>query len=210
MATAPRWLQWTRSLQSIAQAGLTFAQDPHDVERYEELRRLAAEMAADGTGEDKAAIEGFFVSERGYPTPKVDVRAAVIVEEQILLVRERDDGGWTMPGGWADIGESAAEAVVRETREEAGIEIRAVKLIAVYERERRGHPVHPHFSYKLFFAGEPCSSQEPRSGGAPDVIGAGFFTRTDLPPLSLARVTAQEIELAFEHAADPSLPTEFD
>ena len=204
----PRWLEWTRRLQSVAQAGLTHARNPYDLERYRDVRRVAAEIAAVGSEGDVDAILAFFDSERGYPTPKVDVRAAVIVEERILLVMERDDGDWALPGGWADVGESAAEAAVRETREEAGIEVRPEKVIALYERERRGHPPHPEFSYKIFFACAARGVPEPRGGT--ETLGTAFFAPDALPRLSAARVTAQEIAVAFAHHRDPGLPTEFD
>ncbi len=205
---APAWLRWVRTLQSLAQAGLTYAEDSYDIERYRELRHVAAEMAAGFTDGDARAIEGFFAAAAGYPTPKIDVRAAVIVDGQILLVRERADGGWSLPGGWADVGESAAEATERETREEAGVEVRAIKLIALFDRERRGHPLHVDYSYKAFFACQPIGDVDPRPG--PETLGAGFFAPSALPPLSLPRVLPEEIELAFAHAADPGLPTAFD
>jgi ADP-ribose pyrophosphatase YjhB (NUDIX family) len=192
----------------VGQAGLTYAGDPFDRERYREVRRVAAEIAASGTGTDPVVIEGFFASERGYPTPKIDVRAAVIADQRILLVRERDDGGWSLPGGWADVGESAGETAERETREEAGFEVRAVKLLALYDRERRGHPRHPEYSYKAIFACEPHGPPRPRPGA--ETIDARFFARDELPELSLARVLPDQITLAFAHAADPDLPTAFD
>jgi ADP-ribose pyrophosphatase YjhB (NUDIX family) len=207
-SVTPRWLEWTRRLQSIAQAGLTHSRDSYDLERYSEVRRVAAEIAAAGSEGNADAILAFFTSERGYPTPKVDVRAAVIVEERILLVRERDDGRWALPGGWADVGESAGEAAVRETLEEAGIEVRPEKVIALYERERRGHPAHPEFSYKIFFACRVRGVAEPRGGA--ETLDAAFFASNALPPLSAARVTAQEIAVAFAHHREPELPTEFD
>jgi ADP-ribose pyrophosphatase YjhB (NUDIX family) len=205
---APRWLQWTRRLQSVAQAGLTHARDPYDLERYRDVSRVAAEIAAAGSEGDADAILGFFASERGYPTPKVDVRAAVIVQEEILLVKERDDGRWALPGGWADVGESAGEAAVRETREEAGIDVQPQKVIALYERERRGHPPHPEFSYKVFFACRARGVPQPRGGA--ETLAAAFFAPDALPPLSAARVTPQEIAVAFAHHREPGLPTEFD
>lgn len=210
MAGTPDWLRWARSLQSVAQAGLHYATDPFDVERYAEVRRLAAEIAAAGAGADAQAVEKFIASDRGYPTPKIDVRAAVIDGDRILLVRERDDGGWSMPGGWADVGESAAEAAERETREEAGLEVRAVKLIALYERERRGHPPHPEFSYKAFFLCELGSRPSALGAAAHETTDARFFGRAELPPLSLARLTPEEVATAFEHHRDRTLATEFD
>ena len=205
---SPRWLQWSRRLQTVAQAGLTHARDPFDLERYRDVRRIAAEIAAAGSDGNVDAIQGFFASERGYPTPKVDVRAAVIVQERILLVKERDDGGWSLPGGWADVGESAGEAAVRETLEETGVEVRPEKVIALYERERRGHPPHPEFSYKVFFACQICGDHKPQPG--PETLDATFFAPDALPPLSAARVTSQELAVAFAHHRNPQLPTEFD
>lgn len=204
----PSWLDWARELQSIAQTGLTYASDPYDAERYRRVRRLAAEIAASHTTEGVEAIERFFASESGYPTPKIDVRAAVIVEGRILLVLEGDGTGWALPGGWADIGDSAAEATVRETREEAGLEVQAVKLIALHDRQRRGHPPHPEYSYKAFFACRALQDAEPRPG--PETLDARFFDPGGLPSLSLERVLREQIELAFTHHADPGLPTEFD
>jgi ADP-ribose pyrophosphatase YjhB (NUDIX family) len=197
-----------RELQSIAQAGLTFAENPYDLERYAALRRVASEIAAHCSDGDAGAIEGFFASERGYPTPKLDVRAVVIVGTSILLVDERDGSGWSLPGGWADVGESAAQAAARETQEEAGVEVRPVKLIALYDRQQRGHPPHPEYSYKLLFACHPISAAAPRPG--PETAGAAFFDRHRLPPLSLVRVLPEQIELGFRHHANPDLPTEFD
>jgi ADP-ribose pyrophosphatase YjhB (NUDIX family) len=134
----------------------------------------------------------------------------VIVEGRILLVQEREDQAWALPGGWADIGESAATAAERETREEAGLEVRATKLIALYDREHQGHPPHPEYSYKAFFACAPVSDPAPLPRAGSETLGAAFFDRHDLPPLSLPRVLPEQIETAFAHAADPDLPTEFD
>jgi len=242
-AAAPPWLGWVQALQSIAQAGLTYAEDPYDIARYRQVRHLAAEIAAGQTGGRGEAIEDLFAAARGYPTPKLDVRAAVIVEGRILLVEERDGGGWSLPGGWADVGESAAEAVVRETHEEAGVDVEAIKLIALLDRARHGHPQHPEYSYKAFFACRPRGPLAPAGGavapaggavapaagaaapaGGPvapaasdvaptagdETTAAAFFPRSSLPPLSVARVTPAQIEMAFAHDANPERPTEFD
>jgi ADP-ribose pyrophosphatase YjhB (NUDIX family) len=205
----PDWLRWARALQSVAQAGLTYAQDPYDLARYRDVQRVAAEIAAAGSAGNPETIANFFASDRGYPTPKVDVRAAVIADQRILLVREREDGCWTMPGGWADVGESAAEAAVRETQEEAGLAVRAVKLIALLDRERRGHPRHPEYSYKIFFGCELADVAQP-TPQSPEILDAGFFAPDALPELSLPRITPAEIELAFLHWGTPALPAEFD
>ncbi len=204
----PKWLAWARELQSLAQDGLAYCQNPYDIERYQAMRNLAVEMLAHHAGFDPEFLTGLFEGESGYATPKVDVRGAMFRGNTILLVRELADGGrWTLPGGWADPGDSPGEAVRRETREETGYESRVTKLAAVYDRNRRGHPYFYYSVYKFFFlceitGGEPLTSHE--------TGGVGFFTEDRLPELSLGRVTPEEIHTLFEHHRTPSLPTEFD
>jgi ADP-ribose pyrophosphatase YjhB (NUDIX family) len=205
--TDPRWLEWARQLQAVAQAGLTYAQDPFDVERYQEIRRLAAEMVAAHTGVEREHVHDLFAGEFGHPTPKVDVRGVIFRDDAILLVKERVDGGWTLPGGWADVNESPAEAVVRETYEESGYQTRAVKLLALYDRRKHEHPPHPWHIYKIFFQCELV-------GGAPatsiETDGVAFFARDAIPPLSVGRVTTAQIARFFEHYRNPEWPTDFD
>jgi len=203
----PRWLSWAQRLQAIAQTGLTYAPNQYDVERYEEVREIAAEMMAEGSHGELATIRGLFASQAGYATPKVDVRGVVFRENRILLVKEREDGGWTLPGGWADVGESPADATVREVREESGFETRAVKLLAVYDRNRHGHTPIPFHAYKLFFRCEII-------GGAPansvETEGVDWFAEDSMPVLSISRVTPVQIHRFFEHLRNPGWPTEFD
>ena len=134
------WIAWARRLQAIAQNGLMFSQDPFDRERYEHVRNVAAEILAAFSDLDTALISHLLSGEQGYATPKVDVRGAVFRENRVLLVREHSDGLWTLPGGWADVGESPAEAVVREIREESGFETQVCKLVALYDRNKHEHP----------------------------------------------------------------------
>ena len=137
----PKWLDWTQRLMAIAQNGLTFAEDPFDRQRYEQIRDIAAEIGSDHSDADAEQVRNLFTQDAGYATPKIDVRAAVFEDGRILLVRERSDGLWTLPGGWADVGESPSVAAVREVREEAGYECRPVRLLAIYDRD---HPRHGH------------------------------------------------------------------
>jgi hypothetical protein len=139
----PQWLDWMQRLQAIAQTGLAYAQDPYDIERYEAVREIAVEMAAAHTGTELSYVRNLFAGQVGHATPKVDVRAVVFRDDAILLVRERAEGRWTLPGGWADINESPSEAVVREAYEESGYRIRAVKLLALYDRNKHAHPPYP-------------------------------------------------------------------
>ncbi len=203
----PSWLERAKRLQAIAQTGLAYVRDPYDRERYEAVRDIAAAMIADGAGVELQALAGLFAAESGYATPKVDVRAAVFRDERILLVKERSDGLWTVPGGWADVGDSPRAAVEREVVEESGFEVRAVKLAAVYDRNRHGHTPHLFHIWKLFFVCEI-------TGGSPrpsvETEAAGFFALDDLPPLSTERVTSRQIAQMLEHHRHPERPTGFD
>lgn len=204
----PEWLAWAKQLQAIAQTGLTYAQNVYDVERYTEIRRIAAEMMAEGAGiEDASRIADLFRGETGYATPKVDVRAAVFREGRILLVKEREDGCWTLPGGWADIGDSPSVAAVREVREESGYQVACRKLALVFDRDKHGHPPLPYHVYKLFFV---CDLLGGAAASNHETDGVDFFAEGALPPLSLTRVVAAEIALLFDHYRHPEWPTAFD
>ncbi len=203
-----RWLDWARRLQAIAQTGLTYTTDPYDQERFRSIRQIAAEMlAAHSEIEPGTALEMFSV-DAGHATPKVDVRAAVFRGESVLLVRERSDGAWTLPGGWADPGEPPSTAVVREVREESGYETRALRLLALLDRDTQGHPPAPFYAYKLFFECELL-----QEGLLPENVEtdeAAFFDKQALPTLSLARVTPVEIARLFHLHKNPHLPADFD
>ena len=203
----PKWLEWARELQAIAQNGLAYSKDPFDIERFEQVRELAAEIMACHADVDPSYVRDLFASEVGAATPKTDVRGAVFQEDKILLVRERRDGRWTLPGGWADVNESPAESVVREVYEESGYRTRVLKLLAVYDKKKHDHPPHPIHAYKLFFmceivGGEPSHSKE--------TDGVAFFGENEIPELSAARVTPAQIARLFELYRHPEWPTDFD
>ena len=207
----PVWLVWARELQAVAQTGLTFATNGYDRERYTAIRSLAAQIMATQSDADFGRVEALFAEQAGYATPKVDVRGAIFDENsRILLVREIADAGrWTMPGGWADVNQSPAESVIREVREEAGLEVRVRKLAAVYDRARHPHqPPHPFHVFKLFFICEVI-------GGTPEpgteTSEVAFFAENEIPgDLSLGRVVPHQIARMFEHARHRDLPTDFD
>ncbi len=203
----PEWLRWVKRLQAIAQDGLTYAQDDYDAGRYEQVREIAAEILAfhsEGRPEDARRL---LELEVGPATPKVDVRAAGFDREKVLLVKEPDDGGWSLPGGWADVGESPSEAAVREAREESGYRVRAVRLISAYDRDRHEHPPIPYHVYKLVFL---CEVSDEAPSRAIEADGVGFFGEHELPELSLSRVTPAQIRRIFKHHRDPTLPADFD
>jgi ADP-ribose pyrophosphatase YjhB (NUDIX family) len=202
-----RWLEWGKQLQAIAQNGLTYTDGPFDRERYKLLQAIAAEILATYSNVEPSYVLDLFALEDGYATPKVDVRGAVFRDDTILLVRERSDGCWTLPGGWADIGDSPSEAVVREVYEESGYRTRAIKLLAVYERNKHGHPPLKHSVYKIFIQCELL-------GGSPsenlETDGVGFFRENEIPELSLTRVMPAQIARLFEHYRHPDWSTDFD
>ena len=200
-------VQWAQRIQALSQTGLTYAKDPYDRARYEELREIAAEMLAAPLGAAPSVIAGLFRVEEGYATPKVDVRGVIVQDEKVLLVRERSDGLWTLPGGWADVGDPPSGAVEREIWEESGYEAKAVKLLALYDRSLHDHPPMAFHVYRAFFLCEI-------TGGSPalsdETDGVDFFALSALPPLSVERVTAKQIAHFFDHASHPDWPTDFD
>ncbi len=203
-----QWLMWAQQLQAIAQTGLTYAGDYYDIERYTSVRRIAAEMMTAGFGlKDGAPMLDLFNREIGHPTPKVDVRAAAFRDNCVLLVRECADGGWTLSGGWADVGDAPSHAAIREVKEESGFDVVATKLAAVYDRNRHGHPPIPYHAYKLFFL---CDIVGGQRACTHETDAVDFFREDQLPPLSLARVTATQISHLFDHHRHPEWPTSFD
>jgi len=204
----PGWLTIVRELQAIAQTGLAFSKDPFDLQRFRRVRELAAALMAQGSASDLERVLELFERDTGYATPKVDVRGAAFVADKVLLVREASDGGWTLPGGWADVNQSASECVVREMAEESGFQAAALKLVAVADYRKSGHPRrHPHSIYKLFFLCEITGGAARTSEETTDVA---FFAKDALPQLSLGRTTAAQIERMFRHHEHRDLPTEFD
>ena len=207
---APPWLTWARSLQAISQIGLTFNHDVFDRERYTQIAEIAAEILAQYTNLTRDQVLQLNAQELGYATPKVDVRAALVHEGKLLLVQETlDQGRWTLPGGWADVNETPSRAAVRELYEETGYRGRAVKLIGVWDRERQGHtPALPYSIYKLCFL---CELTGGAAKSSHETGASAFFAADALPPnLSISRATPAQLARCFAHAADPTLPTEFD
>lgn len=204
----PQWLQWGKALNAIAQNGLTYSQNYFDRERYLTIRQIAAEMLSTPFHASVQQMLDLFSLDCGYHTPKVDVRGVVFDNNQILLVRERSDGLWTLPGGWADVNESPREVVIREVWEESGFKVTPIRLLALYDRSKHEHtPYFPVHIYKIYIyckiiGGAPAESAE--------TSAIGFFARDNIPPLSLSRVTAQQIHRFFELHTNPNIPADFD
>ncbi|WP_042352833.1 NUDIX hydrolase [Bacillus massiliigorillae] len=198
-----KWLEWAKQMQSIAQAGLMYSKDVFDIERFQQLRDLSCEIISMYTKLDMEIVKDLFANEKGYQTPKVDIRAVIFQDQKILLVKEHSDGKWSLPGGWGDVGYSPSEVAVKEVREETGYNAVAEKLLAVLDNTRpyHHHPPSAYHVYKLFIkckivSGSPTSSIET------DEIA--FFEKDKLPPLSTARNTESQIHMLFEFLDNPN------
>ena len=197
-------------LSALAQDGLTYGADEYDLDRYRQLSQLAVELFSVLSGRPTEELVVELGRDSGYATPKIDVRGAIFDDhERVLLMREKTDGRWSLPGGWADPGDTPSAAVTREILEETGYHSSAVKLIACWDRELQDNPPPlPVHVYKLFFLCRRDGDVQPPA--ALETLDVGWFGLGVLPPLSLGRVNHRQLERALVHHRDPSLPTEFD
>ncbi len=203
-----RWLGWAREIQALAQTGLHYAQNPFEEARARRLIEIAAEMIAQYSEMDVPGTLAAFQQQPGYVTPKVDVRAAVFHEDQLLFVREAMDGCWTLPGGWADVGEPPALAIEREVAEEAGLVVRASKIVGVYDANRIENALTLYHAYKIVFL---CEMQAGKLGTSAETTESRFFDLEALPrELSKHRTTPRHIEHAIGLYRDPAQPVYFD
>lgn len=207
MTAENQWLKWVTELQALAQTGLTYTTNAFDIKRFERILELCAEISAEHSEIEMSALNEFFAADKGYATPKLDVRGAVFKDDKILLVREISDGLWTIPGGFVDVNESAGEAIVREIFEESGYMAKIVKMIGLYDKQKHEHPPQwPHI-YKCFFLCELIGGEAKPSIETSEI---GFFAKDQLPELSIQRITPRQIARCYAHYADPGLPTEYD
>lgn len=202
-----KWLEWAKRIQALSQSGITFSKDVYDMERYEELRSISAEIMAEHTELEMQKIKDLFTNEIGYQTPKVDVRGVVFKDNQILMVRENIDGRWSLPGGFCDIGLSPSENIVKEVKEESGYDVIPTKLLALLDKNKHPHPPEPYHYYKLFIQCEII-------GGSPtagiETNSIQFFSATNLPTLSIDRNTESQLITLFEFLENPTKETIFD
>lgn len=198
----PEWLKIARELHSMSQVGLEHAQNGYETERYERLQELAAEIVSKQSALSEEEVQESFAMQPGYITPKIDVRAAVIRDGKILLVKEVSDGRWSMPGGWADVGDTPSEAIIREVREESGFDVRVVSVVGIYDANRvPDKEMLPFYhAYKLLFLCEIEGGEARTSHETPDV---GFFGINEIPQLSFFRTTMKHIKDAFVQSENP-------
>ncbi len=188
-----KWLQWAVELQSIAQAGLYYGKDKFDLERYERIREIAAEMISYKTEIPKDKVRDLFCNEIGYQTPKLDTRAAVFKGDRILLVRE-NSGRWSLPGGWVDAGLSVKENAEKEVLEEAGLTVTAQRIIAVQDREKHNKPVYAYKVCKVFVL---CAYVSGEFAPNIETTGSGYFAIDQLPELDGAKNTEEQVRMCF-------------
>lgn len=201
-----QWLEWAKELQFIAQAGLTYTKDPFDKERFERIREIAAEIISLQGRLPLAQVKDLFCNETGFQTPKLDTRAAIFKDDKILLVEE-NDGTWSLPGGWVDVMETVKSNTVKEVKEEAGLDVEAVRVIALHDRNLHNQPPYAYNVCKVFVLCEV-------KGGCfhPNIetVGSGYFGLDELPPLSVDKNSYQQIEMCFTARSDKNWQVEFD
>ncbi|PIQ20543.1 MAG: ADP-ribose pyrophosphatase [Cytophagales bacterium CG18_big_fil_WC_8_21_14_2_50_42_9] len=201
------WLEFAKRVQALAQSGLTYAENDYDLERYQELSEISVKLMSEISGTDVERVRELFTNEIGYQTPKVDVRAVIFKEDKIVLVREKIDNCWSLPGGWADVGFTPAEVAVKETHEEAGLEVKPVKLLAVLDKKCHPHPPSPYHTYKIFIRCEITGGTLQRGSETLDVQ---YFGRDELPELSTERGTISQVQLMFTFLDNPTKEMVFD
>lgn len=202
----PRWLDWAREIQAISQTGMHFAENIYQRQRYQRLMEIAAEIIAEHSNLDQSGLVDLFNAQIGYATPRIDVRGAVFLNGKLLLVREKLDNAWTMPGGWADVGDIPSSAVEREVLEESGFEVKARKIIGIYDANRTGQ-LEVFHAFKIVFL---CDILRGEARPSEETSEVAFFIQDDIPKLlSGERTRPRHIRDAFA-AAEKDLPTIFD
>lgn len=205
--TIPKWLTWAREIQSLSQTGLAFAHNEYDVERNKRLAEIAAEIIETYSQYEREPLLHDFSEQPGYATPKIDVRGAVFRDHKILLVKEAMDGKWCMPGGWVDVGESPADSVAREVKEESGFDVKTTKVIAVYDANRSGRPLSLYHAFKIIFL---CDLIGGKATTSYETDAVDFFDFDHLPDLSQNRTNASHLAEVRAHMLDKNRPTAFD
>jgi ADP-ribose pyrophosphatase YjhB (NUDIX family) len=203
----PLWLRWAREIQSLSQTGLAYATKDYDTQRYHRFMEIAAEIVQSITNLEKEALFHNFLAQPGYATPKVDVRGAAIQDGKILLVQERLDKRWCMPGGWTDVGELPSQSIIREMREESGFDVVPQKLIGVYDANRGAMPLEFYHAYKIVFLCEIIGGQARPSD---ETLAVDFFSFDDLPPLSRFRTNDRHLAEVQAHLMEQNRPAAFD
>ena len=188
------WLDWAVELQALAQAGLFYSKDIYDIERFQRIREIAAEMLTQPSGLPVERVRDLFCGETGYQTPKLDTRAAVFQHDRILLVQEKN-GLWSLPGGWVDVDLSIGENTIKEVKEEAGLDVAAKSIIAIQDRKKHNPEIYAYNICKVFVLCDLLGGEFQENS---ETIAMGYFSMEDLPALSENKTTAEQIRMCFD------------
>lgn len=200
------WLKWAVELQSIAQAGLFYSKDNFDIERFERVREISAEMISFKSDISREKVEDIFCNEVGYQTPKIDTRGVIFKDNKILLVEEKN-GSWSLPGGWVDVNTSAKESTIKEVKEESGLDVIVKKVIAVQDREKHNLPIYAYKVCKIFFLCEVIGGSFKENI---ETLGYDYFGENNLPVLAEEKNNIEQIEMCFKAYNNPNFETYFD
>lgn len=206
MSATDPWLSWAVELQALSQSGLNYSENVFQKERFERIREISAEILSYKTDIPLEKVKELFCCETGYQTPKVSTRACIIKDNKILLVKEKN-GLWSLPGGWCDVTESVGSNTIKEVWEEAGMKVRADRILMIQDRNRHNQPITPYGHIKFFV---DCTYISGDFIPNPETTACEFFSPQDLPPLDLRKTTPQQIEECIRLHNDSSKPTVFD
>lgn len=202
-----KWLKWAIEIQSLSQIGLTYTKNVYDRERYERLREISAEMLAKKTELSIEKVKDLFCNETGYQTPKIDTRAVIFRDNKILLVHE-NNGTWSLPGGWCDVLESIKSNTEKEVREETGLNVRAVKIISIQDRNKHNKPVYAYGVCKIFVLCEVINGKFVENIETTEIR---YFSLQDLPHnLAEEKTNKEQIEMCFKAYLNENWQTQFD
>lgn len=189
-----QWLKWAVELQALAQAGIFYAKDDFDIERYERIREISAEIISSKADISLDKVKDLFCNEIGYQTPKIDTRAAIFENDKILLVHEKNDM-WSLPGGWVDVDISVKENTIKEVKEEAGLDVSADLVIAVQDREKHNLPIYAYKVCKIFVL---CSVISGTFTDNLETTESKYFSMDELPPLAQEKNNKEQIKMCFD------------
>lgn len=202
-----KWLKWAMEIQSLAQAGLAYTENPYDIERYERLREISAEMVAEKSNISLDKVERLFCNETGYQTPKLYTRAAIFKDNKILLTHE-NNGTWSLPGGWCDVLESVKSNTVKEVKEETGLDVEAVKIISIQDRNKHNKPQYAYGVCKVFVL---CNIIGGKFIKNIETTETKYFSLEEIPSnLAEEKTNKEQIEMCFAAFNNQSWQTQFD
>lgn len=202
-----KWLKLAMEVQSLAQSGLAYTDNPYDIERYERLREISAEMIAEHSNLPLEKVKDLFCNEHGYQTPKLDTRAAIFQDGKILLVHENNDT-WSLPGGWVDVLESVGSNTIKEVKEETGLDVKASRLIAVQDRNQHNEPSYAYGICKIFVLCDLLGGTFEENIETTEIR---YFALDELPEnLAVEKTTKEQIAMCFEAARNKNWETRFD